>query len=703
MRPRLLLYLSRDGEARDAAALPTLAAIACGAGAAFDAYREGRRGGTHHGGGDPRVQPRPALLGGTLIGSRHLEAARALCARFDVTCARLGPSLLEPHLVSHGARTIGGFDGLAALYRAAAAALGTEPPRSAVLLGSGDSAGFPEIEYYAAPLLLERGDAVFPAGDPDAAEWNPGAPPAAIYLARSSEAAGEGIESIVPIDPADDYASITTRLLRARRSPPASVLLGDPPLVAHSVPLLLKEDWAPLFGIPQGPLIDSLVDELPPGSVARGRVFEDDDFFRLSRRGVSLEVLDPDRPPFAACGGEPSGWSGTAESAGVAQSAGVQEEEPSEAQLERWAETDTVLVSLAFWAGAVREIETLYALFELIALTGLRCGVALTSGSLRLGGGLVSLISAPVSGGGVAPLVEPLLGCAGDGIAVESLMPPEALAQHLRAAVAEFECLAPPEWRPTGWWVTMDAQLVARPRARRPGRIAWRERGAGAEGPPFRIRYAKSGRVPDGSGATLLRSAQYDPAGPASTASARSSLRAKLRDAGLDRWFEAWRPFEMLMPGEIPDGTWEAARQAGLSYVMTKARFEDGPTLLRGPGDLVGINHTAGRWDGWTPFETVNRVSDLEQAERRLLARGVPGWLLSSVDTCLWTFSGELWARGAELNRIARFCAGGGRSGRLVPAKPGTIARYARVCARVGRLRETPWRTGAVEAAGGAR
>src|SRR5207253_434050 len=83
------------------------------------------------------------------------------------------------------------------------------------------------------------------------------------------------------------------------------------------------------------------------------------------------------------------------------------------------------------------------------------------------------------------------------------------------------------------------------------------------------------------------------------------------------------------------------------------------------------------RWDGWTPFETVNRLSDLRLAERRLLRRGRPGWLVSSLDTCLWAFSGSVWERGGHLREICDWMAAGGASGRLVNVPPRVAARYA--------------------------
>jgi hypothetical protein len=272
-------------------------------------------------------------------------------------------------------------------------------------------------------------------------------------------------------------------------------------------------------------------------------------------------------------------------------------------------------------------------------------------------------------------------------------MDASTLAAHLESAMARITRVAPSAFVPTGWWVTMDARFVARTVADPPPRLVLR-RDAGWTGgtaedsvPLVRLRYhqcsqhALDPREP-ASGAPGGEIA----AGPARGGGLMTSVAALGRRWGLGRYFEPYRPFDFQKAGDVPAGIWDAAASAGLGYVLTKSNFGRGPVVARGPGGFVAINHTAGQWDGWTPFETVNHVRDLERAEKSLLARRAPGWLLTSVDTCLWAFSGELWSRAAELRRLAQFCVAGGRSGALVPALPRTIARYADICDRLGLI-----------------
>jgi hypothetical protein len=115
--------------------------------------------------------------------------------------------------------------------------------------------------------------------------------------------------------------------------------------------------------------------------------------------------------------------------------------------------------------------------------------------------------------------------------------------------------------------------------------------------------------------------------------------------------------------------------------MFTKADFNSYPKANYLDEDFVALNYTAGQWDGWTPFETINDVSDLRKSEKILRRRNKPGWLVSSIDSCLWTFSGEFWTKGSKLHEIAQFCAQGGKSRQLINAKPFTISRYARIIA----------------------
>jgi hypothetical protein len=123
----------------------------------------------------------------------------------------------------------------------------------------------------------------------------------------------------------------------------------------------------------------------------------------------------------------------------------------------------------------------------------------------------------------------------------------------------------------------------------------------------------------------------------------------------------------------------EAVRDAGFEYAFTKAAVGPRSRVARGVDGITVMNHTAGRWGGSIPFATVNSVGDLNRAERKLLARKRPGWLVGSLATSLWELSGSRWERGERLREICQWMAAGGDSGRLVNVPPRVVARYARL------------------------
>ena len=214
----------------------------------------------------------------------------------------------------------------------------------------------------------------------------------------------------------------------------------------------------------------------------------------------------------------------------------------------------------------------------------------------------------------------------------------------------------------------MDAPLLPR----KIGRVKLQ-----ASPPSARLRYRR-------------RSLSADPG--SSPAGGRQDLRSRIRESPLGNLFEPIRPFDESRPGGPVRSVLEAVRASGFEYALTKSEFGSPPSAITGVDGLTVLNYTAGRWDGWTPFETVNGLSDLVRAERRLLGSKNPGWLLGGIDSCLWTFSGHVLDRGRELREMCRWMAEGGSSGRLINVTPGTAARYARILAGDGLIRTVPVR-----------
>ena len=260
--------------------------------------------------------------------------------------------------------------------------------------------------------------------------------------------------------------------------------------------------------------------------------------------------------------------------------------------------------------------------------------------------------------GGLAPGSSPSSAAPASGVLVRG--PVERLAGNAERAVDDLgRRLGGRERVPRGWWPLMDAPLVRQPSRRL----------ASHPGPP-RLRLLYEPRPPPADRCRWPR--RGVPGARSGPGSAESPL-------GL--LFEPRRPFTDCRPGPPGRAVLATARDAGFEYAFTASGFAGPPRAVVDVPGIVALTYTAGRWDGWSPFITVNDLSDLRRAERRLLRGRRPGWLIGTLDTCLWTFTGHLWDRGRELQTICRWMAGGGSSGKLVNVTPRTAARYARLLA----------------------
>jgi hypothetical protein len=224
------------------------------------------------------------------------------------------------------------------------------------------------------------------------------------------------------------------------------------------------------------------------------------------------------------------------------------------------------------------------------------------------------------------------------------------------------------KYMPRGWWPTMDTDL---------------EKGNWPETPkPFRfLKYPPYFQMRF-HGKDKIFHNDRDSNGSFSGSLKQNTIAAIgkfIHKFGFMKFFEAYRPYEFYRAGPIRKDIIEAPKSVGLKYMFTKSGFNADPEIKYVDEDFIALNYTSGQWDGWTPFETVNNITDLKKSEKILLQRNKPGWIVSTMDSCLWTFSGEFWKRGSRLFDIAHFCSKGGSSGRLINVKPYTVSRYARI------------------------
>lgn len=691
MKPKLLLYITSDDAPGRNAVAATLAWACQSIGWFFEVYYDAYRLGEHYGGGDPDLLPQGSLTGGVVVGAHHHERLYLLLHRFDTLVVTQGNVAFDAALRNLNVRRLSATT-CEDLYEQVFAALNFETPLSALIIDRSPSTSLQGLDAYTYPEIVMRRSLGFEASQltEATASWLKAHDVNTVYALWLGQAQQERVEqalmaahpamSVTHIDrvaPADQFQTVTERLARrCHEQFRGGWILADPVTISSWLPEAVRERRLSIYGKPQREIIQQLSAELrATESAVLGRQYEDADFFDLSALGVAFQLIDPNRPPFPVLRHASYDWTGT-------RILRVPEaQEPTDAQLVEWARAGRILSSVIFWTGMIRELENLPRIIDLVALTRLKAGIALTLPALEYQPeGALEMLQAPLEMGGVFPHVEVLLASCGLGAAIESCMPPGRLAAYLAATYRRMDELAiPQEWRPRGWWTTMDPKMIHRAHPRAPITPTL-ERGA----PFLRLRYASSAlrQVPHTATPAEAHGNQASANGAAEaghTLSRRRRIGAWVRRSGFESILAPYRPYELYEPGPLNPDIVATARAAGLRYLFSKAGFGARPQTLARTDDFIALNYTVGRWDGWTPFETINDIHDLRTAERRLLATGKPGWLVGTLDSCLWTFTGPIWQRGAELYRIASFLAAGGDSTRLINVTPNVVARYARI------------------------
>lgn len=660
LRQSLLLYLASSADPQRVAVGPVLAALAMRHGLAFECYYEAPRRGLHFGSGDPALAD-VGVAGGSLVaGGRHLEQLARLAGSYHVVALGDPQSLAWTALDDTDAELLAGSTDPATLFRAGFDRLGEPQPVEAVVLDDGPQgrAGIRTAPYLSARLLsgppllaleASAGPAVCASmTDADVVRWR------GLWVEQERAVAFPAVDDLEnERDPAEQtYASFTATTAAGLGGWAQGLFVGDPDLVAAQLPRISARRLAPVYGRPHVDVLARI-----PGLVEAaaepvfGRQYDDRDFVELAALGHGLQVVDPD-PPFESARLLPvEPW----------PSPLPEPDDPSDQQLTEWAGEGRVLATLCFWAGMVREVETISRLIDLAALTGVRAGLVVTAETVELSDSL-RLLGVEPDRGGVAGQLELLLGSTGRGVATEGALPAGVLTTYLREARAACAARLPDGLVPTGWWPLLDTAL----RPHRPTVF-----GRAGRRPVLFVSTRADGRRVEAPEAV---------AGGSHAPVVRRWVGELTRRSGADRFLAARRPFDTRRPGPVSPRVMAEVAAAGLSYMWTKAAFGR-PRLAGRHGDLVALPFTAGHWDGWSPFYTVSDVSDVVRAERRLLRPGTPGWLASTVDSPLFALSGEIWRHGSRLHDLVACVAEGGRSGRLVNVAPRVVARYARLLA----------------------
>ncbi len=645
-RRRLLLFFCSAGHPSRDVACATLAWVAEAEGKLFECYYDARPTGSHFGGGLPTGGDLNDLRGGLFTGAHHLEQLLLVLERFDCEAVCLGESIFTACLAAAGVPMRSNAIDLAHLYHDIFETSGIDRPSELLVVGEGRCTGV-SLTPFAAPEVVNRhllavaehdhaAVAALSSGTRVQTIWMSGPPPA-------------GVEDLRP-EQTSSAAEETAWMADRWEADTKGFLLGDPELAGRWIPSAARNRWMAIHGVPQSDVISRLERRLRDERVVTGRQHDDRDFLSLSRLGVAFQLVDPGRPPFPVLREAPAPWPPRPTPSDAL--------EPDDDRLRRWARAGRVVSTLLFWTGMARELENLYALADVLTLSGLAAGLVLSTESFGyMTQPPLTLVEVPAPLGGLWPRVEVLLGSAGAGAMIESAAPVSRFAETLRLSTDELAArLGGRDRLPRGWWPVMDAPLL----------------------PELSHRFVTSGRAPFVRARYRPRPRTADAAEPGRPRRGRS-LRSRVRESPLGHFFEPIRPFTEFRPGLPRRDVLEAVRDAGFEYAFTASSFAGPPRVVVDVDGITSLTYTAGRWDGWTPFITVNGLSDLIRAERRLLAGRRPGWLVGTLDTCLWAFSGPVWERGRELHRMCTWMAGGGSSGRLVNVTPRVAARYARI------------------------
>lgn len=147
------------------------------------------------------------------------------------------------------------------------------------------------------------------------------------------------------------------------------------------------------------------------------------------------------------------------------------------------------------------------------------------------------------------------------------------------------------------------------------------------------------------------------------------------------------RPWDNYLP-EYPNmDLWRAIESLNFAYALTQFYCQK-PFAIKGEGDFISFNQTAGNWDGWTPLISISSFSDLLYAERKTLTYNFPAWIVGTIDAPLWLYSYYNWDRCQELRKMLDYVKRGGLFNKLVNVSPSTIARYIKILIKEGFLKK---------------
>ncbi|GHU72566.1 hypothetical protein AGMMS49992_08780 [Clostridia bacterium] len=267
----------------------------------------------------------------------------------------------------------------------------------------------------------------------------------------------------------DDYGSITLRAAKRWQCQAQGVAFGDPDAIRAQIPTLCREKrvavYAPVSPKPAQSVELAAYTEnasaiaLETARLARaignpvmvGRQTGDADLFAWGKEGVSLQIMDPNRPAFPIVATIRHKWADLP--------GDIWEDEPDDAQLRLWASEGRVLSSLVFHSGEMAHNEAMLNLIDLCSAVQLKLGIATHLARYKTCPQQWELLQIPIAQGGVRGRIEPILHSGGLGVMAEADCPPEDFAWHCREALKGIAAIAGERNLPRGYYFFCDTDL----------------------------------------------------------------------------------------------------------------------------------------------------------------------------------------------------------------------------------------------------
>lgn len=267
----------------------------------------------------------------------------------------------------------------------------------------------------------------------------------------------------------DTFGTVTLRLAQRWKQKAKSLAFGDPDAILSQITSLCRDESVAVFGeihrlkaneikVTQyademseiATQVSALAEEIGNRYIV-GRQTGDGDLFEWSKKGVSIKIMDPNRPAFPIVQSIKHKWADTKSS--------IYDLEPDDALLRSYAEQGKILATLIFHSGEMAHNEAMLNLFDMINFTGLKVGMGVHAARYETCPQLWELMNVPRENGGVKGFAEPVLYSGGMGILAEVNTPGKLLTEDCKKSLEIIREISGEKNAPKGFMSFMDADL----------------------------------------------------------------------------------------------------------------------------------------------------------------------------------------------------------------------------------------------------